>query len=170
MLFRSANFGCFRPIELSPQVQPIIATPGHATFPMGHAVQAYAVARVLDVVSMEQLYSKAKKAKTTVTPLNQASFRLAHRIGWNRVVAGVHFPVDLPAGAALGVAIADGLMAMCGRSSATFEIRVAPDYANILPWTEGTAPLNTPKLGVYAPALWKAVYQEWAAHATPRAK
>ena len=30
-----------------PQMQPMITTPGHGTFPMGHATQAYAVAYVL---------------------------------------------------------------------------------------------------------------------------
>ena len=33
--------GCFRPVHLSPQVQPIITTPGHGTYPMGHAAQAF---------------------------------------------------------------------------------------------------------------------------------
>ena len=36
-----------RPQDLSPQVQPIITTPGHGSFPMGHATQAYAVSETL---------------------------------------------------------------------------------------------------------------------------
>ena len=34
------GFACQRPVELSPQVQPMIPTPGHATWPSGHATEA----------------------------------------------------------------------------------------------------------------------------------
>ena len=33
--------------EYNAQIQPMITTPGHGSFPMGHATQAYAVAHVL---------------------------------------------------------------------------------------------------------------------------
>ena len=46
MRFKHA-LGCYRPVEYNAQVQPMITTPGHGTFPMGHATQAYAVAHVL---------------------------------------------------------------------------------------------------------------------------
>ncbi len=39
-------------------------------------------------------------------------FRLAHRIAVNRTVAGLHFPVDSAAGAALGCAIGSALIAL----------------------------------------------------------
>jgi hypothetical protein len=48
------DFACKRPIEFSPQVQPMISTPGHGTYPMGHATQVYAVLAVL-----QQLYTQA---------------------------------------------------------------------------------------------------------------
>ena len=41
LMFKHA-FACYRPVEFSPQVQPIITTPGHGTYPMGHAAQAFA--------------------------------------------------------------------------------------------------------------------------------
>ena len=38
---------CRRPIEYSPQVQPMILTPGHGTLPMGHAAETFMAAFVL---------------------------------------------------------------------------------------------------------------------------
>ena len=46
MRFKHA-LACYRPVEYNAEVQPMITTPGHGTFPMGHATQAYAVAHVL---------------------------------------------------------------------------------------------------------------------------
>ena len=51
-VFRLANFvemrfkhalACRRPIEYSPQIQPIILTPSHGALPSGHATEAFAV-------------------------------------------------------------------------------------------------------------------------------
>ena len=46
MRFKHA-LACWRPVEYNAEVQPMITTPGHGTFPMGHATQAYAVAHML---------------------------------------------------------------------------------------------------------------------------
>ncbi len=46
MRFKQA-FGAYRPVEYNAQVQPMLTTPGHGSFPMGHATQAYAVVYVL---------------------------------------------------------------------------------------------------------------------------
>ena len=43
MRFKHA-LACPRPVELSSQVQPVITTPLHGTYPMGHAAQAFLVA------------------------------------------------------------------------------------------------------------------------------
>ena len=40
--------------------------------------------------------------------------RIAHRIAANRVVAGVHYPVDSMGGAVLGAAIADAILELSG--------------------------------------------------------
>ncbi len=88
--------GVSRPQEFSPQVQPIITTPGHGSFPMGHATQASAVAETLRL--MLRLDSQDLLARQLQ--------RQAHRIAFNRIVAGVHFPVDLAAGMVLGQSLA----------------------------------------------------------------
>jgi hypothetical protein len=101
--------GCHRPVEFSPQVQPIITSPGHGTYPMGHAAQAFMLADVVSDLldlppeSVEQLR------------------RLAVRISINRVVAGVHFPADAHAGEVLGKLMAQYFLAKCGRGSKTIE-------------------------------------------------
>jgi membrane-associated phospholipid phosphatase len=87
--------GCPRPVAWSPQVQPCITTPGHGTFPMGHAVQAFLTAGILQALTGAQA-DDAWGVQLT---------RTAFRIAINRVVAGVHFPVDLVAGLVLGLSL-----------------------------------------------------------------
>jgi hypothetical protein len=87
--------GCPRPIAWSPQVQPCITTPGHGTFPMGHAVQAFLTAGIL------QALCGAQPDDAWGVQLTRTAFRMAI----NRVVAGVHFPVDLVAGLVLGLSL-----------------------------------------------------------------
>ncbi len=102
MRFKHA-FACKRPIEYSPQVQPMISTPGHGTYPMGHATQIYAVRWVL-----QQLYLQALKplaGDQAAEAFAEQQQRLAFRMSENRIVAGVHFPVDLVGGALLGTVI-----------------------------------------------------------------
>jgi PAP2 superfamily len=97
-----------RPIDLAPEVQPIVQTPDHSTFPSGHATEAFAVATVLHRL-MTGAGPKAgigKDADGLQTHRAQV-FRLANRIAANRTVAGVHFPVDTAAGALLGCIIGD---------------------------------------------------------------
>jgi hypothetical protein len=98
--------GVRRPQEFSPQVQPVITTPGHGSFPMGHATQAYAVAETL----------RRLLGLTLTDSLAVQLERQAHRIAINRIVAGVHFPVDLVAGMMLGKSLA-ALAQACAQPS-----------------------------------------------------
>jgi membrane-associated phospholipid phosphatase len=99
---------CFRPVEYNAQVQPMITTPGHGTFPMGHATQAYAVAHVLK--ALLKLNPAAKpQHRGVVDELD----RLTARITTNRVIAGVHFPVDSMAGRMLGEALGEFFVGRC---------------------------------------------------------
>ncbi|MBP6781061.1 MAG: phosphatase PAP2 family protein, partial [Ottowia sp.] len=98
-------FACPRPVEQSPQVQPLIPTPGHASWPSGHATEIYATVELLKMLLPARL----------MTPLMQAQLdRLAARVAVNRTVAGVHYPVDSAAGRLLGTALGRFFAARCG--------------------------------------------------------
>jgi membrane-associated phospholipid phosphatase len=86
-LFRSP-----RPSELCPGIIPMIDPPATPSFPAGHAVQSYLISCLLagSLPNMPQL------PKTL--------FELADRVSMNRVVAGLHFPTDIEAGKAVGIA------------------------------------------------------------------
>ena len=105
MRFKQA-LACWRPVEYNPEVQPMITTPGHGTFPMGHGTNAYAVAHVLEkLLKLDQ--------DTKFQPAIDQLQRQAARITTNRVIAGVHFPVDSMAGRMLGVAIGEYFVGRC---------------------------------------------------------
>jgi membrane-associated phospholipid phosphatase len=115
------ELGCWRPVNYSPEVQPHITTPGHGTLPMGHAAQAYMTASIL---------WKLADTAGARTEIRDMLMRHAFRMSFNRIVAGVHFPVDLPAGAALGMALGEYFIKRCGASSAAI-----PTSANLQRWT-----------------------------------
>jgi hypothetical protein len=96
---------CRRPIDYSPQIQPIILTPGHATLPSGHATEAHLIARLL----IELL----ENTSSGQAELRDQLMRQAARIAVNRTVAGVHFPVDSAAGEMLGLKLAEYFIARC---------------------------------------------------------
>src|SRR3984893_7877272 len=111
MRFKHA-LACFRPVEYNAEVQPMITTPGHGSFPMGHATQAYAVAHML-----KYLLNLDPAANTGTNTgygmiIDQLDRQVA-RITTNRVVAGVHFPVDRMAGRMLGVALGEYFVGRC---------------------------------------------------------
>lgn len=85
-----------RPVQRSALVGPMIDTPGHGSLPSGHAMQAFMVAAVLSRL----LGLDPKKEDPPLT--SRLLRRLARRIAHNRVVAGVHFPMDSLAGCLLG--------------------------------------------------------------------
>lgn len=86
------EFGRPRPVEIAPEVMPMIQTPGHGSYPSGHAVESMAIASALDHFS-----DKGKGVK-----IGKAAKILARRIAFNRVVAGVHYESDNAGGEVLG--------------------------------------------------------------------
>ena len=100
MRFKHA-FACQRPMELSPQIQPMIPTPGHASWPSGHATEAY-----LTCALLQSLLPHSDKYREQLE-------RLAARIAVNRTVAGLHYPVDSAVGRLLGTALSDFMVARC---------------------------------------------------------
>jgi hypothetical protein len=99
---------CRRPIEYSPQVQPIILTPSHGTLPSGHSTEAHMIARLLI-----ELRGAAGKADAASQLLREQLMRQAARVAINRTVAGVHFPIDSMAGQTLGFKLAEYIIARC---------------------------------------------------------
>ena len=100
-----------RPTDLSPSVLPVIRTPTHSSLPSGHSTEAFALATLL-----EGLMRKHPQPVTSMTAAKVTAslpLRLAARIAENRVVAGVHYPVDSAAGAALGIGAAEAIMCAC---------------------------------------------------------
>ena len=100
---------CPRPVLLSPQIQPIILTPGHGSLPSGHSTEAHMVASVL-----WKLCQTVINGVGTGVSANDWCIQLmrqAARIAVNRTVAGVHFPVDSAAGQLLGLTLGDFFIA-----------------------------------------------------------
>lgn len=116
---------CPRPAELSPGIQPMIASPGHPAYPSGHATQAFCLAALLTRLIDPEAPFRARD------PL----FLLAARIAVNRTVAGVHYPVDSAAGAVLGLQIAEWLWA---RGQPEESLQGAGFDGN--QWMDGTRP------------------------------
>jgi PAP2 superfamily len=110
MRFKHA-LACRRPVELSPQIQPIILTPGHGSLPSGHGTEAHIVALILYELT---------KANMTNPLLAEQLMRQAARIAVNRTVAGVHFPVDSVAGQLLGLTLGEYFITRCGGGSNYF--------------------------------------------------
>jgi hypothetical protein len=98
--------GCLRPVEYSAQIQPMILTPMHGTLPSGHATQSFLIALLLAEFVSSIDSAAYKDANTDNRIYRRQLLRQASRIAVNRVVAGVHFPVDNAAGQVLGIALA----------------------------------------------------------------
>jgi undecaprenyl-diphosphatase len=78
---------------------PLVNVPMSDSFPSGHAAMSFACAALL----------------AWLTPLPKLSlFALAALIAFARVYDGVHYPLDVLAGAALGLAIATALRLLAG--------------------------------------------------------
>jgi membrane-associated phospholipid phosphatase len=96
---------CWRPHELSSQVQPVILTPGHGAFPSGHSTENHMIARIL-----WELYGREPH-------IGEQLMRQAARISVNRTVAGVHFPIDTAAGQVLGLTLARYFIHLAGAAT-----------------------------------------------------
>lgn len=96
-------FCCPRPGVLSPQIQPMIAVPGHGSWPSGHATETFMVATVLQAL--------LQQANRTGNKYQEQLQRFAARVAVNRTVAGLHYPVDSAAGRLLGTALGEFFVA-----------------------------------------------------------
>ncbi|AZO79329.1 MULTISPECIES: phosphatase PAP2 family protein [unclassified Bosea (in: a-proteobacteria)] len=109
------HLACRRPGDIGARVLPMLPTPDHGSFPSGHATEAFAVATVLSGLVRSDAGRKHFPAGDKLVALLH---KQAERIAVNRTVAGVHYPIDSWAGAALGVAVGQIILAKCGEPSA----------------------------------------------------
>ena len=103
-----------RPNEYSPQVQPIILTPSHSSFPSGHATESFMSAYLL-----WKLVEQSGNPPYADDSWRVQLMRLASRVAINRTVAGVHFPADSAAGCFLGLALGQYFWRRCTAGVAT---------------------------------------------------
>ncbi|TAJ30028.1 MAG: phosphatase PAP2 family protein, partial [Reyranella sp.] len=89
-----------RPSQLWPELMPPIVVPGHASFPSGHATEAYFVARWLELIAGPAGANVVPSATNSTTAADSPGppARLAQRIARNREVLGLHYPSDSAAG------------------------------------------------------------------------
>jgi undecaprenyl-diphosphatase len=86
--------GRLRPPFVYPEPKPLVRVPHTGAFPSGHASVAFACAAVIAWASPR---------------LGAPAFVLAAGIAFSRVYVGVHYPLDVLAGAALGLGVATAL-------------------------------------------------------------
>jgi undecaprenyl-diphosphatase len=87
--------GRLRPPLVYPDPRPLVPTPHSGSFPSGHSASAFACATVIAWASPRLAFP---------------AFVLAWLVAWSRVYVGVHFPLDVLGGAALGVLVATALL------------------------------------------------------------
>ncbi len=80
-----------RPFQINEAVKPVGDARPVAAYPSGHAIRATVYASLLSEIFPDQ---------------SEALQVLANQIAYGRVVAGVHFPIDITAGQKLGHAFA----------------------------------------------------------------
>jgi acid phosphatase (class A) len=102
-----ALFAHPRPPSLDPRITPLVSE-GEGSYPSGHSTRGMA-----DALILAELVPEAR----------QALLDRGQRIGFDRVVAGVHFPSDVVAGRVLGQAIAHALLAQPGFHAALMALQ-----------------------------------------------
>jgi len=99
-----------RQSQLCPALLPPIPMPGHASWPSGHATQAW-----LKALCIEHVLQGVLSGTLTTGDLGAVSSNLrtlAIRVARNREIAGLHYPTDSAAGRRLAATIAPVLTGM----------------------------------------------------------
>lgn len=93
-----------RPPLADPTISALTALPSDGSFPSGHAASAFAAAGVVAVLHPR---------------LRIPALALAALVGLSRVYLGVHYPLDVLGGAALGLAVAGVVLVVARRAGLT---------------------------------------------------
>ncbi len=93
-----------RPFIRYPEPKVLVPKPHDASFPSGHAATSFAAATILSFA-----FPKAAPAFLV----------LAAAVAYSRVYVGVHYPLDIIGGAALGAAVAFGVWRIAQRKRTT---------------------------------------------------
>ncbi len=102
-----------------PQVSALVARPRSESFPSGHAATSFACATVIGALEPR---------------LRAAAYVLAAAIAFSRLYVGVHYPLDVLAGAAWGVAV--GLAVLRVAPGVSGRLRGAAESARRSPGDE----------------------------------
>ena len=158
------HFDLPRPIVHGPDLQPVIQTPGHGSWPSGHATEAFAVATLFSALAAGGTVDAGAEVAARAPAM-----RLAARIATNRTVAGVHYPTDSMAGAVLGLGIGETVVNWLSGQPTT-PMRVFDgsgfdgdfDLAGLEAVLSGaaTATFTAPPPPVLA-SLWQVAASEW---------
>lgn len=111
-------FRCPRPSQVAPSITPMFDPPRTPSFPAGHAIQSYLISYLLAYsladnggstnLPQHTLPSPTATIETFLTAATRPRgplFDLAKRVSENRIVAGLHYPVDIRAGRAVATKI-----------------------------------------------------------------
>jgi len=112
-----AHFAHPRPPAVDPRVHPVV-TEANDSYPSGHATRG-----MMDAMILAELIPERKAAL----------LQRGQQIGWDRVLAGVHFPSDIVAGRVVGQALATALLANPSFQQRLVAIRSELSLAHPLP-------------------------------------
>jgi hypothetical protein len=94
MVHYKHKFSRPRPSQICPALMPLLALPGHASYPSGHSLMSH--------LTSQCLADLAPWAKNSLTAM-------AERVALNREFAGLHYPSDSKAGRIMAHVIHDML-------------------------------------------------------------
>jgi acid phosphatase (class A) len=97
-----------RPFVVNEAVHPVTDPRPVAAYPSGHAIRAVVYARLIAEIFPDR---------------KEALMEFARQVGYGRVIAGVHYPMDVLAGQRLGNACADVIVKQPGFRDAVGRIR-----------------------------------------------
>lgn len=144
------HHAALRPFQRSDSVLPVIPTPGHGSLPSGHATMATLASELLCALRFGKDPQRCGQLD-----------RLARRIAFNRVVAGVHFPIDSEVGYQLGRRLAAALVAAArGGDLPADEVTVVRKDATLRESDDRPAPVAVdPARPIEALGQWSLMWQ-----------